>query len=291
MDGSNILKCRRIGSMRLRCALEGAVLASPTTLEIKSEMTQIIKDSKKEIFTGIHATLSQGDYYTIEGTPLSKIPISWTENEPDNEDNRESCITLNGDGQSADIRCGDTRPYICYRPENGQQVNECGTIDPEYHLDSRTNKCYKFHKVARNFSRAALACASEGGHLAIVNSDTEAQVLKDVFATIPGKDIMFGMPAVFQDVALIGFYDWGERGDWRTIHGQTLSEAGFSKFNAGEPNGAHVGEFCGSIHRSGLLNDLLCDTPCVFICEKSPDYPAVCRIDGPALTRNTPCQN
>ncbi|KAJ8715351.1 hypothetical protein PYW07_009833 [Mythimna separata] len=183
-------------------------------------MIQIIKDSKKEIFTGIHATLSQGDYYTIEGTPLSKIPISWTENEPDNEDNRESCITLNGDGH-----------------------------------------------------------------------DTEAQVLKDVFATIPGKDIMFGMPAVFQDVALIGFYDWGERGDWRTIHGQTLSEAGFSKFNAGEPNGAHVGEFCGSIHRSGLLNDLLCDTPCVFICEKSPDDPPVCRIDGPAITRNTQCQN
>lgn len=47
----------------------GAALASPTTLEIKSDMLHIIKEStlKQEIFTGIHATLSQGDYHTVEG--------------------------------------------------------------------------------------------------------------------------------------------------------------------------------------------------------------------------------
>ncbi|KAJ8715438.1 hypothetical protein PYW07_009920 [Mythimna separata] len=54
---------------RLRCTLEGAVLVSPTTLEIEHEMMNIIKQStlKQEIFTGIHATLSQGDYYTVDG--------------------------------------------------------------------------------------------------------------------------------------------------------------------------------------------------------------------------------
>ncbi|KAJ8715429.1 hypothetical protein PYW07_009911 [Mythimna separata] len=82
---------------RLRCSLEGAVLASPVTPEILAEMRNIMNRSypEYEIFTGIHATVSQGDYYTIEGTPLSKIPVGFAENEPDNKNNIESCITIN----------------------------------------------------------------------------------------------------------------------------------------------------------------------------------------------------
>ncbi|KAJ8715434.1 hypothetical protein PYW07_009916 [Mythimna separata] len=128
---------------RLRCSQEGAILASPTTPEILAEMRNVMNRSipEYEVFTGIHATVSQGDYYTIEGTPLSAIKIAWAKNEPDNKDNAESCITLNGNGELADRPCEVTRPYICYRSENRQvQVTECGTVDPEYHLDKRTNK-------------------------------------------------------------------------------------------------------------------------------------------------------
>ncbi|KAJ8715430.1 hypothetical protein PYW07_009912 [Mythimna separata] len=75
---------------RLRCSLEGAVLASPTSPEILAEMRNIMNHSypEYEIYTGIHATVSQGDYYTVEGTSLSKIPVGWAKNEPDNKDNR-----------------------------------------------------------------------------------------------------------------------------------------------------------------------------------------------------------
>ncbi|KAJ8709550.1 hypothetical protein PYW08_009554 [Mythimna loreyi] len=267
---------------RLRCTLEGAVLASPITLEIQFEMMNIIKKStlKQEIFTGIHATLSQGDYYTVDGTPLSNIPVTWAANEPDNKANKESCITLNGNGEVADRPCEDTRPYVCYRPENPKvEVNECGTVDPEYHLDPKTNQCYKFHRVARNFSRAAFACTAEGGHLAIINNDTEAKVLTEIFSKVPRNEILVGRPETWKEVAFIGFYDWGERGDWRTINGETLSEAGYDKFYTGEPNGANVAEFCGSIYRNGLLNDLWCDKEFTFICEKNPHYPPVCRFD------------
>ncbi|KAJ8715435.1 hypothetical protein PYW07_009917 [Mythimna separata] len=55
---------------RLRCSMEGATLASPTTPELEAEMTHIIKNffaSESEIFTGIHATISGSDFYTIEG--------------------------------------------------------------------------------------------------------------------------------------------------------------------------------------------------------------------------------
>ena len=86
-------------------------------------------------------------------------------------------------------------------------------------MDSRTNKCYKFHLEPRNFSRASFACNAEGGHLAVINSDTEATVLKEIFAKIP-KYTMYGMVESWKDAALIGYYDWGEHGVWRTVHGR-----------------------------------------------------------------------
>ncbi|KAJ8715413.1 hypothetical protein PYW07_009895 [Mythimna separata] len=266
---------------RLRCTLEGATLASPTTLEMKTEMINIIKASslKQEIFTGIHAYFSQGDYHTIEGTPLSKIPVIWVEDEPDNKDNTESCITFTRNGEVADRPCYDTRPYICYRPETEPEVevNECGTVDSAYRLDRRTNKCYKFHLQGRNFTRASFACSAEGGHLAIINSDVEAAVLQEIFNTVDKNKIM-GVNAMWKDLALIGIHDWGERGEWRTIHGQTLSEAGYSRWYSGEPT-LYANEYCAALWRNRLIYDAGCDTPLPFFCEKSPQYPAVCRAD------------
>ncbi|XP_026732761.1 macrophage mannose receptor 1-like [Trichoplusia ni] len=262
---------------RLRCNLEGATLASPTTPEIDAEMTHILKNffsAESEIFTGIHATFSQGDYYTIEGIPLAEISATWAEDEPNNLGNNESCITLNHHGDLADRSCEETRPYICYRKyELEKEANECGTVDSEYRLDTRTNKCYKFHTQPRTFWRANFVCSAEGGHLAIINSETEAKVLKELFAKYPAVK----MTGIFwKDVAFIGFANWGEQGELRTIHGQTLWEAGYSKFSPGEPNNATTGEYCGAIYRTSLLIDLWCNNVYAFICEKDPKYPAVC---------------
>ncbi|CAH1641633.1 unnamed protein product [Spodoptera littoralis] len=264
---------------RLHCTLEGATLASPVNSEISTEMQFILKNrsrSQSEIFTGIHATFSLSNlYYTIEGVPLSEIPLVWAENEPNNAGNNEHCITFNANGEAADRSCHETRPYICFRSgEHKTLANECGTVDPEYKLDARTGSCYKFHTVPRTFSRAHFACSAEGGRLAIINNDVEATVLRELFAKYPGGK-MFG--SFWKDVAFIGFHDWGESADWRTINGQTLVEAGYNKFSGGEPNNATTGESCGSMYRNGLLNDLWCEKPAPFICEKNPRYPPVCR--------------
>ncbi|XP_050553842.1 hemolymph lipopolysaccharide-binding protein-like [Spodoptera frugiperda] len=264
---------------RLHCTLEGATLASPLNQAISNEMQSLLANLsalQSEVFTGIHATVSRSNlYHTIEGIPLSKIPLDWATNEP-NGGRDENCITFNSDGQAADRSCKETRPYICYRHTTKVTVaNECGTVDPEYNLDKRTGSCYKFHTVPRTFERANFACSAEGGHLAIINSDVEAAVLKELFERNPPAK-MFG--TFWKDVAFIGFHDWGEYGDWRTIHGQTLVEAGYSKFSSGEPNNSSTGEFCGSIYRNGMLNDLWCGHPKPFICEKDPKYPAVCCV-------------
>ncbi|CAH0697215.1 unnamed protein product [Spodoptera exigua] len=411
---------------RLRCSLEGATLASPLNPNIEAEMKHIIQiyfTSESEIFTGFHATISQGNFYSIEGTPLSEISLAWAENEPNNVGNNENCITFNANGEMADRSCNEPRPYICFRSaEIKTEVNECGTIDSEYKLDQRTNSCYKFHTVPRTFSGAHFACSAEGGHLAIINSNVEATVLRELFAKYP-SGTMFG--SFRKDFAFVGFHDWGETADWRTIHeaafrcdykysseangwfkhylipatwadahlrcalqgaklasplndkmvtemkiimqkffnpdseiftgfhatfsrgnfystegvplsglslpwaekepdnvgnnencitlnvdgemadrscdeprpyicfrsadtktevnecgtidpGLTLTETGYNKFSPGEPSNSTPGEFCGSIYRSALLNDLWCERPAAFICEKKRDFPPVC---------------
>lgn len=52
-----------------------------------------------------------------------------------------------------------------------------------------------------------------------------------------------------------------------------MSEAGFATFNAGEPNNIGNNETCGSVWRTGLLNDHNCDIILAFICEKPVEFP------------------
>ncbi|KAJ8715422.1 hypothetical protein PYW07_009904 [Mythimna separata] len=268
---------------RLQCDLEGAVLASPTTPEIKAKMISFINSTGNEIisdavFTGIHATFAKGAFYSIDGVPLSKIPHSWAFKEPDNKGNKESCLIIDSDGDLADLSCEETRPFICYRSESKKvNINECGTFDSEYRLDARTNKCYKFHPIPRIFTRAFFACAAEGGHLAIINSNTEAKVLSEIFAKYPERTLV-GMP--YKNVAFVGIHDWNEHADWRTIHGQTLAEAGFGTFSPGNPSNGAPGQYCGAIYRIGQLDDMYCDKLAAFFCEKSPDYNAPCALSN-----------
>ncbi|XP_075986353.1 macrophage mannose receptor 1-like [Anticarsia gemmatalis] len=259
---------------RLQCHLEGGIMASPSSSSIKNTMMAPISE-KKSIFTGIHATFSKGHFHTIDGLPLESFHHEWADNEPDNQNNAESCIAMDSEGKLSDVSCDVPRPYMCHRKLSSVDVSVCGTPDSEYHFESRTNKCYKFHTKPRTWERAHFACSAEGGHLAIINSAEESAVLRDIFGRYPGGKMLGNF---WKDVAFIGFHNWGESTDWTTLEGQTIQEAGFTSFSGGEPNNATEGEYCGSIYRNGLMNDLWCTKHFAFICEKSPTYPPVCDI-------------
>ncbi|XP_004922067.1 macrophage mannose receptor 1 isoform X1 [Bombyx mori] len=255
---------------RLRCHLEGSVLASPLDDALKSGMLSLIKNKKTScgIFTGIHATFSKGDYRSVEGVPLAKIPHDWADYEPDNAGGDENCILMNPDGNFADVNCTETFQYVCYKKKTSTiAMASCGSVDSEYVLSKDTGNCYKFHKVPRTWSRAYMACSAEGGYLTIINNEKEAVFLRDLFVKNPAVH-MIG--SFWKDVAFIGFHDWNERGEWLTINGEKLQEAGYEKWSGGEPSNATTGEYCGSIYRSALLNDLWCEKPAPFICEKEP---------------------
>ncbi|KOB63853.1 C-type lectin 21, partial [Operophtera brumata] len=243
-----------------------SVLASPLTNQLQSAIIDHVREVRGSelttIFTGVHASFSKGDYFSIEG-------------QPDNYLNSESCLVMltQSNGTVGDVMCSDVFPYVCYKKKTTLMLTGCGTNDTEYNLDTRTGSCYKFHRRGLPWSRAYMTCAAEGAHLAIINSAEESQVLRDLYAKNPDNLIFSKDPGI----AAIGFHDWGERGSWMTIHGETLKRAGFDRFENGQPDNAtrvrtgDDGEYCGSIFRSGNLNDVWCNVHVPFICEKKPD--------------------
>ncbi|XP_072932314.1 macrophage mannose receptor 1-like [Epargyreus clarus] len=256
---------------RFQCDFEGGVLASPLNNGLRLAMKILISKelrSNLPILTGIHA-VSKTDFVSIEGTPLWRIHHEWAAGEPDNCDNNEQCIAVLDDGSFADVHCNHTFPYICYKKApRSVRLNECGTIDREYNFENRTGSCYKFHSVPRAWQRAHMACVAEGAHLVIINSDTEAQVIKELFAKHPRNSYV----NIYSDShAWVGFNNWGEMGEYRTVDGRTLKEAGYAKFAKDEPNDKVTKFVCGGVDLSAGLDDSRCDTPHPFFCEKDPD--------------------
>lgn len=266
---------------RLRCHAEGAVLASPLNHDLKAAMISMVAQRQRSpncsspsmIFTGVHATFSKGDYSSIEGVPLLRLPITWAEGEPDNYEDAESCLAMlaNDQGSMSDESCTRVLPYICYKPGKILALNECGTIDPEYKLEPKTGNCYKFHWRGRPWRVAYMTCVAEGGHLVTIDSQEELDVIHKILAEHPDSSFVSTSGRIGT-----GFHDWGERSFFMTIHGENL-ENNFNVWHTGEPNNLtstrtnDAGEFCGSIWRSGKLNDLLCGATVPFICEKKPD--------------------
>ncbi|RVE40515.1 hypothetical protein evm_014835 [Chilo suppressalis] len=80
----------------LRCNAEGSTVASPLTIGLQQAMMKFANTHPDPhgIFTGSHAVFSKGDFATIEGVPLYKLPVTWAPNQPNNYANNEDCITM-----------------------------------------------------------------------------------------------------------------------------------------------------------------------------------------------------
>ncbi|XP_028161367.1 macrophage mannose receptor 1-like isoform X4 [Ostrinia furnacalis] len=252
-------------------SIASAVLASPLNANLQTAIARLTAGVSCPIFTGIHATISKGDFTSIE----AKIPVQWAMDEPDNFQNQEDCTIMLHNGTLADVRCNDTYPYVCYKKKTNNPVmnTNCGTIDPAYTFEQSTGSCYKFHRLGRSWRRAQMTCLAEGGYLAIPNSDQEATILKNLIAQNPANTII--VTSNFRDVVSIGFLDWDQKGTWYTVNGQSIQAAGYASWANGQPDNTKSidnGSYCGAMFRSGLLDDVWCESvPFAFICEKAPD--------------------
>ncbi|XP_073944560.1 hemolymph lipopolysaccharide-binding protein-like [Choristoneura fumiferana] len=206
----------------------------------------------------------------MDSTPLSRIPVWWAPGEPDNANNGEDCLLMLPSGTLADVNCTRVYPYVCYRKKkkNMPALNACGTVDNDYNLDSRTNSCYKFHTTPLIWTRAFVACAREGGYLAIINSELEHQLIRDLY----NKSYSSIISGNYNRGAIhLGYKSFEHLSLWMTIHGQTLKEAGFEEWSEGQPN-HHDGDqdYVTLLKDDGLLDDTGPNNLLPFICEKDP---------------------
>ncbi|XP_012148662.1 hemolymph lipopolysaccharide-binding protein isoform X4 [Megachile rotundata] len=70
--------------------------------------------------------------------------------------------------------------------------------------------------------------------------------------------------------AFIGIHDQFAEGDWTTVHGDSLSKTGFTKWSDrwnGQPDNWSSKQHCGALLREGGMDDTYCYKPFAFFCE------------------------
>ncbi|KAG8232818.1 hypothetical protein J437_LFUL014176 [Ladona fulva] len=111
---------------------------------------------------------------------------------------------------------------------------------------------YKYHSKKLSFDAANKKCAEEGGHLAIINSEAEHQIVRSLLKN---------------DSAYLGFHDRIKEGEFITIFGEPLAATGFTGWVKGQPDNSGGKEHCGSYYPKYGLNDMACEKEMPFICE------------------------
>ncbi|XP_028163924.1 C-type mannose receptor 2-like [Ostrinia furnacalis] len=248
---------------RLQCYYEGAELVSPFNENIIQKMIMLMDVNEPYIFTGIHSTFSKGVYTSVGGVPLHEMPVSLH-----SRDVSGNCVTMRSNGRVEARNCSSQYPYICFKKGPEHLTSSVCGADQEYKYEQRTGSCYKFHTLGRTWPQAFRVCVAEGGHLAIINSDVEADVIRGIFQNYP--DDAFKADAKY--AASIGFQGWGAVKIWWTIHGQTLQDAGYSKWDKFVPDMRSTRHYCGAVGRNGTLSHIECEgVTFPAICEKKAD--------------------
>ncbi|XP_072938247.1 C-type lectin domain family 4 member E-like [Epargyreus clarus] len=246
-----------------RCKYEGGELATPLDLEMLEAMKDtLIGETYQSVFIGVHSIFSYGDYYSIKGVPLGRMPLSWTKWGP-SFDIDKRCVVFFQNGTITNDYCNKAgHPYICYKRHENETLSICGTIDKDYMYVPDLDTCYKIHARRTTWRDAFMTCSAEGAHLLVINSEKEMKSVVNLAKPFP-RDIQIDLFA--------GFVDLNKAGQWTTIHGVPLEESGFAIWNTGEPNNSGKTEYCGSFQYSTGYNDELCDKKMGFVCEKKKD--------------------
>ncbi|XP_068081756.1 hemolymph lipopolysaccharide-binding protein-like [Anabrus simplex] len=118
---------------------------------------------------------------------------------------------------------------------------------------------YKLHTTAQLWETAQEICVREGAHLIVINSEAEANVVKEYFSR---KPIFSGSSS--SNWIYAGFHDKYTKGDFVTVTGVSLSKSGYTKWESGQPNGDDFG----GLNSQTQLVDVPGHYKLGFICEQ-----------------------
>ncbi|XP_046604374.1 hemolymph lipopolysaccharide-binding protein-like [Neodiprion virginianus] len=164
----------------------------------------------------------------------------------------------------------------------GLNLTSTSIVDQLITLRARRNNyiytsgigAHKLHIEAASWNSARRNCQDEGGHLAIINSVEEAQVISKLVDTANIKTIW------------IGAHDLFNEGEFVTIENQSIYKAGYSMWERGEPNNVGNKEHCVAIRKNGKLDDRDCKQAFSYVCEIR--YPQVYVKKGSVYAATAP---
>ncbi|XP_012537008.1 hemolymph lipopolysaccharide-binding protein [Monomorium pharaonis] len=120
---------------------------------------------------------------------------------------------------------------------------------------------HKLHIRQLPWNKARRICIQEGGHLAILNSNSEEKLLVHMLEENKISE------------AWLGVHDLYEEGDWNTIMDESMEATGYSKWTSNtkykQPNNADGNQHCGILLKDGGMNDVECTLALAFFCEIS----------------------
>ncbi|XP_068083929.1 uncharacterized protein [Anabrus simplex] len=290
---------------RYVCEQEGAHLAIINSEEEANILSDIFKRSPKIpnvqwdfAFIGYHDLYDEGNYLTIFGEPLASLGFGriWKAGEINNlwqndVNSGEDCGSVHRNGGLNDLFCEIRHSFFCEKelglyPPPGSVDNSASAFrslqdekkppkgtkprkhpGPGYELFKDVGY-YKFHTTGTTWENARRICHEEGGHLAIINSQIEGMVLTALFKGVPNLQMTNN-----SNLALVGFHDLYVEGDHRTIYGEPLKHQGYAKWAPGAPDNygqsnLDPGQDCGSVTRTGELDDIDCHNHYAFFCEQ-----------------------
>ncbi|XP_067008712.2 hemolymph lipopolysaccharide-binding protein [Anabrus simplex] len=121
---------------------------------------------------------------------------------------------------------------------------------------------YKLHTWGRTWDDARATCLEEGGHLLVINSEEEADVVRKFFSRNPSfnnvNDPLYG--------AYIGVTDRDEEGKFVTVTGQLLEDTGYTNWEVGEPK-SDRGQNYVAVESHARMHDINNGKKMGFFCE------------------------
>ncbi|EFN89632.1 Hemolymph lipopolysaccharide-binding protein [Harpegnathos saltator] len=117
---------------------------------------------------------------------------------------------------------------------------------------------HKLHNRKLSWNRARRICVQEGGHLAVINSNSEEKLLLRILEENKVNQ------------AWLGVHDLYEEGDWNTILDESMESSGYTKWTskiANLPDNAGGKQHCGFLLKDGGMDDFDCASAQSFFCE------------------------
>ncbi|KAJ8712812.1 hypothetical protein PYW08_008116 [Mythimna loreyi] len=198
----------------LACDQEGATLFYPKVQDewvlVKTLTDRMIEaPNVTEILVGLHDEFNLGEFITVDGLS-TPYPLSV---DGEMQANGNNCITMNIDTGKFSVKSclfnKSPLPYVCKKVE-ARAEDSCPTVDQGYKFIKTLKKCYKISEKHETWQEAMKTCFMEGGSLAVIDTDTQAQEIRSII------DI--------QKSYFVGVRKLLSQGDFYSVRGKKFSE-------------------------------------------------------------------